>query len=67
LDELIAWDWPAWTVASEKARLEQLRAVAARVGGEVSKGLDKPYVQVRGYAMHLVPGGRSEDAIVRVT
>jgi hypothetical protein len=30
------------------------------VGGEVSKGLDEPYVNVRGCAMHLVPGGRVE-------
>jgi hypothetical protein len=60
VDELIAWDWPAWRTASEKTLLEQLRAAAARVGGEVSKGLDQPYVHVRGCAMHLVPGGRVE-------
>jgi hypothetical protein len=60
VDDLIAWDWPAWRAASEKTHLEQLRAAAARVGGEVLNDLDKPYVQVRGCAMHLVPGGRVE-------
>jgi hypothetical protein len=60
MDELSVWDWTAWRAASEKTHFDRLRAAAARVGGEVSKGLDKPWVNVRGCAMHLVPGGQVE-------
>jgi hypothetical protein len=60
VDELGTWDWTAWKAASEKTRLDQLRAAASRVGGEVITGFDKPYVNVRGCAMYLIPGGRVE-------
>jgi hypothetical protein len=60
VDDLGAWNWTAWRASSEEARLDRLRAAAARVGGEVSVALDEPCVLVRGCAMHLVPGGRVE-------
>jgi hypothetical protein len=60
VDDLSAWNWAAWKASSEQTRFEQLRAAAARVGGEVSVALDEPCVLVRGCAMHLVPGGRVE-------